>query len=73
MAKSAFLLTGKRRWCLTGTPIQNNLLDIYSLIRFLKMKPFSEKEVWTSLFGTEKRASNPSRLQAIAIAILIPF
>eukprot|EP00747_Dinoflagellata_sp_TGD_P094869 gnl/TRDRNA2_/TRDRNA2_166268_c0_seq1.p1 gnl/TRDRNA2_/TRDRNA2_166268_c0~~gnl/TRDRNA2_/TRDRNA2_166268_c0_seq1.p1 ORF type:complete len:672 (-),score=124.39 gnl/TRDRNA2_/TRDRNA2_166268_c0_seq1:87-1823(-) len=34
------LLKAERRWCLTGTPIQNAIEDVYSLARFLKLEPF---------------------------------
>jgi hypothetical protein len=36
-------LQADRRWCLTGTPIQNRLEDLGALIRFLKVEPFHEK------------------------------
>jgi DNA repair protein RAD5 len=35
-AKGVFHLTADRRWCLTGTPIQNKLEDIFSLLHFLR-------------------------------------
>ncbi|NWS72098.1 TTF2 factor, partial [Crotophaga sulcirostris] len=39
-------LRANARWAVTGTPIQNNLLDMYSLLRFLRCSPFDEYKVW---------------------------
>ncbi|KAK3995722.1 SNF2 family N-terminal domain-containing protein [Cladorrhinum sp. PSN332] len=40
--KAAAKLKAERRWCLTGTPIQNNLHDLRSLLKFLRHGPLSE-------------------------------
>ncbi|KFP82457.1 Helicase-like transcription factor, partial [Apaloderma vittatum] len=44
--KAALSLEGHRRWVLTGTPIQNSVKDLWSLISFLKLKPFTDREWW---------------------------
>lgn len=40
MAQSCCELKGKRRWGLTGTPVQNKEMDLFSLWKFLKVKGF---------------------------------
>ncbi|XP_064597391.1 transcription termination factor 2-like [Liolophura sinensis] len=40
------------RWALTGTPIQNDLIDMYSLLRFLRCSPFDEFQVWKRQVAT---------------------
>ncbi|KAL7424895.1 DNA repair protein rad16 [Cryptotrichosporon argae] len=40
-AKAAFALKAKYRWCLSGTPLQNRVGELYSLVRFLGADPFS--------------------------------
>ncbi|XP_030910801.1 helicase-like transcription factor [Melopsittacus undulatus] len=44
--KAALNLDGHRRWVITGTPIQNSVKDLWSLISFLKLKPFTDREWW---------------------------
>ncbi|KAF7330865.1 ATP-dependent helicase rhp16 [Mycena venus] len=40
-AKAAFELQANARWCLSGTPLQNRVGELYSLVRFLGGDPFS--------------------------------
>jgi DNA repair protein RAD16 len=37
--KSVFNLVSIYKWCLTGTPLQNRVSELYSLIRFLRIDP----------------------------------
>lgn len=39
-AKAANNVNCIKKWCLTGTPLQNRIGEMYSLIRFLKLDPF---------------------------------
>jgi SWI/SNF-related matrix-associated actin-dependent regulator of chromatin subfamily A3 len=40
-SKACLALEAERRWCLTGTPFQNKIADIYSLLAFLRVHPFT--------------------------------
>ncbi|KAI9925224.1 hypothetical protein ASPWEDRAFT_164298 [Aspergillus wentii DTO 134E9] len=44
--QSAYALDAEYRWCLTGTPLQNNLDELQSLIKFLRIKPFNDLAAW---------------------------
>ncbi|KAH7344048.1 SNF2 family N-terminal domain-containing protein [Rhizoctonia solani] len=40
-AKAAFELKSDYKWCLSGTPLQNRVGELYSLVRFIGGDPFS--------------------------------
>ncbi|KAL9617600.1 MAG: hypothetical protein Q9160_007613 [Pyrenula sp. 1 TL-2023] len=44
--QAACALRAEYRWCLTGTPMQNNLDELQSLIKFLRIKPYDELPAW---------------------------
>lgn len=45
-AKAIYELKSDRRWILTGTPIINRLEDLFSLIHYLNLKPWSYYSLW---------------------------
>ncbi|KAI3716560.1 hypothetical protein L1987_67522 [Smallanthus sonchifolius] len=49
ISMAAATLVADRRWCLTGTPIQNNLEDLFSLLRFLRIEPWGSWSWWNKL------------------------
>ncbi|ELR10812.1 SNF2 family protein [Acanthamoeba castellanii str. Neff] len=59
MAKGTFSLIAERRWCLTGTPIQNQLDDLFSLIHFLHAEPFAEYRVWKNVIAKPYERNDP--------------
>ncbi|KAF7179527.1 hypothetical protein CNMCM7691_008461 [Aspergillus felis] len=44
--QSACALNAEYRWCLSGTPMQNNLDELQSLIKFLRIKPYNDLAAW---------------------------
>jgi len=46
MSKAVHELKSDRRWVVTGTPIQNSMKDLFSVISFLKLEPFTDRQWW---------------------------
>ncbi|CAH7677612.1 SNF2 family N-terminal domain-domain-containing protein [Phakopsora pachyrhizi] len=57
-AKAACDLLAERRVCLTGTPLQNSLNDLFSLVCFLRLEPFTDRSLWTAYVGTPAKMGN---------------
>lgn len=55
-AKSVCALQADRKWAVTGTPIQNRLLDLFSLFKFLGASPFDNLNVFNSEFTAKWKA-----------------
>jgi DNA repair protein RAD5 len=57
-AKAVYELDGLYRWCLTGTPIQNNLTDLFSLVHFIRYTPWAEYECWNKYINRPSEAGD---------------
>eukprot|EP01087_Luapelamoeba_hula_P015482 TRINITY_DN4635_c0_g1_i1.p1 TRINITY_DN4635_c0_g1~~TRINITY_DN4635_c0_g1_i1.p1 ORF type:complete len:1320 (-),score=276.81 TRINITY_DN4635_c0_g1_i1:92-4051(-) len=72
-AAACCLIQSKVKWCLSGTPIQNGLSDLYSLLKFLNYEPYCFANVWAEFVAAIN--SNPEtgfvRLRAILKAICL--
>ena len=42
VAQACWSLRAKKRWCLSGTPLQNAIDDLFSYMRFLRFAPFDD-------------------------------
>ncbi|KAJ3885065.1 SNF2 family N-terminal domain-containing protein [Lentinula edodes] len=63
-AKAAFAVDAKYRWCLTGTPLQNSVHDLFSLFHFLRVENFSEDEWFRAHVTSPMTRNDPHALQA---------
>lgn len=70
-ARACCTLNSTYRWILSGTPIQNNIEELYSLIRFLRIAPYNREERFQAdigrPFGSNKKYSydNEDRKRAL--------
>ncbi|KZF22107.1 hypothetical protein L228DRAFT_239121 [Xylona heveae TC161] len=77
-ARAACCLQASTRFCMTGTPMMNNVEELYSLICFLRIKPYNELERFNKDFkrplkGTSEAGKEQAmrKLQALLKAILL--
>lgn len=75
MTQGCYLLRSSRRWCLTGTPIQNSLDELQSLIQFLRIGPYDDYQLWTSQISRPLSSGDAdkaiTRLHTVLRAIML--
>jgi DNA repair protein RAD5 len=73
--KTCSALQATHRWCLTGTPIQNTLDDMFALLCFLRYEPWSRvawwKRVITKPYEDGDDANALGRLKVLLTPILL--
>lgn len=79
-AVAACYLQAEYRWCLTGTPMQNSVDELYSLIRFLRIAPYNSFERFNRDFSRPLKSKSSygdtkdnamRQLQALCKAIML--
>ncbi|CAG7560751.1 unnamed protein product [Fusarium equiseti] len=76
-AKACSQLRAIHRWCLTGTPMMNGVLELYSLVKFLKIRPYCKWEDFRQSFGRlfgrngDPKSTAMRKLQAFLKAIML--
>lgn len=62
-------LASQRRWAVTGTPVQNRLDDLGALIKFLRVKPFSEKGGFAQYILSPFKSADPEILPKLRLLV----
>ncbi|KAJ6846832.1 helicase-like transcription factor CHR28 isoform X2 [Iris pallida] len=74
VARACWGLRAKRRWCLSGTPIQNAIDDLYSYFRFLRFEQLEKYHSFCSSIKVPINKDPPNgykRLRAVLKMIML--
>uniref|UniRef100_A0A7N4P2F5 E3 ubiquitin-protein ligase SHPRH n=1 Tax=Sarcophilus harrisii TaxID=9305 RepID=A0A7N4P2F5_SARHA len=69
-AEMALRLSGINRWCVSGTPVQRGLEDLYGLVLFLGIDPYWVKHWWDQLLYRPYCRKNPQPLYELIAKIM---
>eukprot|EP00474_Spongospora_subterranea_P002684 CRZ03142.1 hypothetical protein [Spongospora subterranea] len=71
-AKATYHLKSIARWYMSATPLQNELADLYSALKFLQFAPFDNHFYWKKLFGTNyAKKQSVDRLRPVLQSVMI--
>ncbi len=72
-AKACYELSARHRWVLTGTPIVNRLEDLFSLVRFLRVEPWSNFSFWKTFITVPFESKDFLRALDVVQTVLEPL
>ena len=72
-AKACYELTSQHRWVLTGTPIVNRLEDLFSLVHFLRVEPWSNFSFWKTFITVPFESKDFIRALDVVQTVLEPL
>ena len=72
-AKACYEINAQHRWVLTGTPIVNRLEDLFSLVRFLRVEPWSNFSFWKTFITVPFESKDFIRALDVVQTVLEPL
>ena len=72
-AKACYEIEAEHRWVLTGTPIVNRLEDLFSLVRFLRVEPWSNFSFWKTFITVPFESKDFMRALDVVQTVLEPL
>ncbi|KAJ5489036.1 DNA repair protein rad5 [Penicillium diatomitis] len=72
-ARACYEVQAVHRWVLTGTPIVNRLEDLFSLVRFLKVEPWSNYSFWKTFITVPFENKEYVRALNVVQSVLEPL
>ncbi|ETN42213.1 uncharacterized protein HMPREF1541_04154 [Cyphellophora europaea CBS 101466] len=70
-SESAWRLSGKYRWAITGTPVLNSIEEFYAFFRFLKVKNTGDFTLWKDNYCKKGSAAALKRLNTLLQKFMI--
>ncbi|KAG0091640.1 DNA helicase rad5, partial [Podila epicladia] len=72
-AKACYAINSTRRWVVTGTPIQNKLEDLFSLVHFLRAEPWSNFSFWRTFITIPFESKDKDKAMKVITSVLEPL
>lgn len=72
-AKACYEISAQHRWVLTGTPIVNRLEDLFSLVHFLRVEPWSNFSFWKTFITVPFESKDFIRALDVVQTVLEPL
>ncbi|KAF8854677.1 putative DNA repair protein rad-5 [Acephala macrosclerotiorum] len=72
-AKACYEIDAEHRWVLTGTPIVNRLEDLFSLVKFLRVEPWSNFSFWKTFITMPFESKDFMRALDVVQTVLEPL
>lgn len=72
-AKACYEISAQHRWVLTGTPIVNRLEDLFSLVHFLRVEPWSNFSFWKTFITVPFESKDFLRALDVVQTVLEPL
>jgi DNA repair protein RAD5 len=72
-SRACYELAAEHRWVLTGTPIVNRLEDLFSLVKFLRVEPWSNFSFWRTFITVPFESKDFMRALDVVQTVLEPL